>query len=48
MEAVWVVGKQNADRPIADILQRVRLNPSCAAAMRPYVKLLWPLVVLWL
>ena len=24
---------------------RIRLNPPCAAAMRPYVKLLWPLVL---
>ena len=25
---------------------RIRLNRSCAAAMRPYVKLLWPLVII--
>jgi len=24
---------------------RIRLNRPCAAAMRPYVKLLWPLVI---
>jgi len=26
---------------------RIRLNRPCAAAMRPYVKLLWPLVIAW-
>jgi len=26
---------------------RIRLNRPCAAAMRPYVKLLWPLVIVW-
>jgi len=25
---------------------RIRLNRSCAAAMRPYAKLLWPLVLI--
>jgi len=24
---------------------RIRLNPPCVAAMRPYVKLLWPLAI---
>jgi len=27
-----------------DATWRIRLNHPCAAAMRPYVKLLWPLV----
>jgi len=27
-------------------IRRLRLNRPCAAAMRPYVKLLWPLVII--
>jgi len=29
-----------------DATWRIRLNHPCAAAMRPYVKLLWPLVII--